>query len=123
MRISDCSSDVCSSDLKVYSRSAPPVRPIDKACRARQSPGSTSMQKSGTQHRCAAGHDDRHRHHRHRLARQTCRGPKRESEPRPEPHNHGRETSVARSEEHTTELQSLMSTSYAVLCLKKQKNA
>src|SRR3546814_14695950 len=31
----------------------------------------------------------------HRLARQTCRGPKRESEPRPEHHNHGRATSVA----------------------------
>src|SRR3546814_9383322 len=29
---------------------------------------------------------------------------------------------VARSEEHTSELQSLMRTSYAVFCLKKQKN-
>src|SRR3546814_6551065 len=28
---------------------------------------------------------------------------------------------IARSEEHTSELQSLMSTSYAVLCLKKNK--
>src|SRR3546814_2210533 len=29
---------------------------------------------------------------------------------------------TARSEEHTSELQSLMRTSYAVLCLKKKKN-
>src|SRR3546814_6434422 len=31
------------------------------------------------------------------------------------------EDHVGRSEEHTSELQSLMSTSYAVLCMKKQK--
>src|SRR3546814_6176189 len=31
-------------------------------------------------------------------------------------------SSPARSEEHTSELQSLMRISYAVLCLKKQKN-
>src|SRR3546814_1335167 len=31
--------------------------------------------------------------------------------------------SVVRSEEHTSELQSLMRISYAVFCLKKQKNA
>src|SRR3546814_7304574 len=31
------------------------------------------------------------------------------------------ETSPARSEEHTSELQSLMRTSYAVFCLKKKK--
>src|SRR3546814_2276700 len=31
-------------------------------------------------------------------------------------------TFPARSEEHTSELQSLMRTSYAVLCLKKQKH-
>src|SRR3546814_5208338 len=31
-------------------------------------------------------------------------------------------TPTARSEEHTSELQSLMRISYAVLCLKKQKN-
>src|SRR3546814_6743678 len=32
------------------------------------------------------------------------------------------ETAVDRSEEHTSELQSLMPISYAVLCLKKKKN-
>src|SRR3546814_2523296 len=32
---------------------------------------------------------------------------------------HGDDTTVPRSEEHTSELQSLMHTSYAVFCLKK----
>src|SRR3546814_9245546 len=34
----------------------------------------------------------------------------------------GREFELARSEEHTSELQSLMRISYAVFCLKKKKN-
>src|SRR3546814_2864680 len=34
---------------------------------------------------------------------------------------YGRDGSVERSEEHTSELQSLMRISYAVLCLKKKK--
>src|SRR3546814_6079378 len=34
-----------------------------------------------------------------------------------------RETGVRRSEEHTSELQSLMRISYAVFCLKKKKNS
>src|SRR3546814_8977726 len=33
----------------------------------------------------------------------------------------GKSTTAVRSEEHTSELQSLMRTSYAVLCLKKKK--
>src|SRR3546814_7329780 len=35
---------------------------------------------------------------------------------------HGAPVAKERSEEHTSELQSLMRTSYAVFCLKKQKN-
>src|SRR3546814_6080723 len=35
---------------------------------------------------------------------------------------HRRRTARARSEEHTSELQSLMRISYAVFCLKKKKN-
>src|SRR3546814_10794163 len=34
---------------------------------------------------------------------------------------HGRSTTGSRSEEHTSELQSLMRNSYAVFCLKKKK--
>src|SRR3546814_4257357 len=36
---------------------------------------------------------------------------------------HGREPRVERSEEHTSELQSLMRTSYAVFCLKHKRKA
>src|SRR3546814_8401193 len=36
-------------------------------------------------------------------------------------HHHGLKLTEARSEEHTSELQSLMRNSYAVFCLKKKK--
>src|SRR3546814_1165904 len=50
------------------------------------------------------------------------RGDRRELRAHPplEPRRHGR-APVARSEEHTSELQSLMRISYAVFCLKKKK--
>src|SRR3546814_9669186 len=41
--------------------------------------------------------------------------------PRPEPGRHRRRSRRNRSEEHTSELQSLMRNSYAVFCLKKKK--
>src|SRR3546814_6977575 len=37
------------------------------------------------------------------------------------PHEHSMREGVSRSEEHTSELQSLMRISYAVFCLKKKK--
>src|SRR3546814_8184186 len=76
MRISDWSSDVCSSDL----------------------PG----------HR--ARDPRRARPARHPRAARQCRGEAGRAQ-RPD----------ARSEEHTSELQSLMRISYAVFCLKKKK--
>src|SRR3546814_7625759 len=45
-----------------------------------------------------------------------------EVEPHEEGEALGQDIDVARSEEHTSELQSLMRISYAVLCLKKKKN-
>src|SRR3546814_2842250 len=39
-----------------------------------------------------------------------------------EPHQDCSDTAPDRSEEHTSELQSLMRNSYAVFCLKKKKN-
>src|SRR3546814_4505604 len=39
----------------------------------------------------------------------------------PQHHRRGREIEPVRSEEHTSELQSLMRISYAVFCLKKKK--
>src|SRR3546814_6738621 len=47
--------------------------------------------------------------------RHTGRGAKRQSS------THSDGTNVGRSEEHTSELQSLMRISYAVFCLKKKK--
>src|SRR3546814_8477706 len=96
MRISDWSSDVCSSDLW-WSQSGSNRRP--PACKAGALPAELWPQKGSVPRRFAvelldAGH--------------LC----------------GRLTSTClclRSEEHTSELQSLMRISYAVFCLKKKK--
>src|SRR3546814_6583252 len=82
MRISDWSSDVCSSDLD---------RAIER----------------GADHR-ALQHDDQSQMSRQR---NTCRITNQPAEC----------TGPRRSEEHTSELQSLMRISYAVFCLKKKK--
>src|SRR3546814_9660546 len=97
MRISDWSSDVCSSDLP---------------------------------RRCAYSHHRRTGPHRHRY-------PRGRPDPARSGRNHPSGTGIAhgvrfgkwprgrrrRSEEHTSELQSLMRISYAVFCLKKKKQA
>src|SRR3546814_1800424 len=110
MRISDCSSDVCSSDL-------PP--------RAR----TTSAYTSG-------GHDDRPGADAfsplgHRVDDGTTGVPSRPAlppheipgirHPRTAPTTGTPPPHASRSEEHTSELQSLMRISYAVFCLKKKK--
>src|SRR3546814_6778213 len=68
-------------------------------------------------HRLALRHELRHRlaveHARARLALRLSR------RPGPDGCDGGRHA-VVRSEEHTSELQSLMRTSYAVFCLKKK---
>src|SRR3546814_4107469 len=88
MRISDWSSDVCSSDLSTSSRAA----------FARH----TIPMKSKNRSRYA-------------------RTPRPSSYSRTSPCSRTRASS-RRSEEHTSELQSLMRISYAVFCLKKKKN-
>src|SRR3546814_5584793 len=85
MRISDWSSDVCSSDLRGHRHPAVPRSPLPphRAVTARRSGASgVSVEPPGP--------------------RRAARG-------------------VQRSEEHTSELQSLMRISYAVFCLKKKK--
>src|SRR3546814_5631434 len=82
MRISDWSSDVCSSDLQHD------LRLRQAVARTRE-----DLQRSGS------------RNHGSRLS----------AAPRP------RGCAGDRSEEHTSELQSLMRISYAVFCLKKKK--
>src|SRR3546814_10566070 len=114
MRISDWSSDVCSSDLSGRRPSlrqhgllargrvgidVPPRSPLDKGPARRLARGSLLKEEVEE-----VGQFDR------RLARDFA-------DPRvavPDP--------VCRSEEHTSELQSLMRISYAVFCLKKKKH-
>src|SRR3546814_3786326 len=88
MRISDWSSDVCSSDLRLHRDPAAAfsVVPSDGRCSQSQSGGSCAPRA--------------HYRFRERLHVQSLR--------------------QGRSEEHTSELQSLMRISYAVLCLKKK---
>src|SRR3546814_7118826 len=108
MRISDWSSDVCSSDLFVGTIHL-------RFSRIRQCVGGGihAPRPSSTGNRRNAGHRDlRSPARAPKLA--ACKGINREIcrhclSPR------------TRSEEHTSELQSLMRTSYAALCLTKQK--
>src|SRR3546814_7020015 len=98
MRISDWSSDVCSSDLLDRAVAIFRTRRIarrDVACR---SPG------LGADRRCA---QRQHSETGRQLADRRYR--------------RGLRAAELRSEEHTSELQSLMRISYAVFCLKKKK--
>src|SRR3546814_9328575 len=98
MRISDWSSDVCSSDLEAALR-CPPSRHRPKGC--------SSVRTSGPA-----------------LPTRECWHPDRGVDSGPDGRTgwEGRPNSRgSRSEEHTSELQSLMRISYAVFCLKKKK--
>src|SRR3546814_6908489 len=111
MRISDWSSDVCSSDLRAladpaFRRGRGRARrdPYRSAARARSRP--SQARASGVA--LSGGGRRARRPRRGRLgARRSAAGP-------------GGEARRTRSEEHTSELQSLMRISYAVFCLKKK---
>src|SRR3546814_10091303 len=100
MRISDWSSDVCSSDL-----ARPRLLGCPHAHRPRSSSGTEKTR-------------NRARRADHLRGVRRCAGarhaPVEEEGPDREDH------SLWRSEEHTSELQSLMRISYAVFCLKKK---
>src|SRR3546814_9712333 len=115
MRISDWSSDVCSSDLRpeAFATIDPAGSDHEEGIERRRR---NHVERRRLERRCARAHDDENAgeadDHRppapptHVLAQQRHR--ERGNE-------HGR-----RSEEHTSELQSLMRSSYAVFCLKKK---
>src|SRR3546814_7335633 len=105
MRISDWSSDVCSSDLDGPDR--PALRAPDK-----REPSYPGMGFSAVQARRTG------RHRRPTIDR-SCGGAERIGYLDRRPPVYGI-SDVARSEEHTSELQSLMRISYAVFCLKKK---
>src|SRR3546814_7800655 len=96
MRISDWSSDVCSSDL-----------PQEGGRRSRRGSGIRAGDGSGNRPRAGNGS-----------------GGKTEAPPRPAPQEGGHRSrrGYGRSEEHTSELQSLMRSSYAVFCLIKKNH-
>src|SRR3546814_8429437 len=112
MRISDWSSDVCSSDLQVDRDAEQDEQAADRDHRQ----GANALDD-------VAGHEGRgvHAHHMPldheggslegvRAGDHGERGGHHDEVHRP----------VGRSEEHTSELQSLMRNSYAVFCLKKK---
>src|SRR3546814_10609271 len=103
LRISDWSSDVCSSDLGALA----PRHGLAIAERfeAQIVAVAAAIQAETEEHRRA---EDRRRL------------PRRQREPRGVPQER-RDSRRFRSEEHTSELQSLMRISYAVFCLKKKK--
>src|SRR3546814_9162052 len=113
MRISDWSSDLCASDLLVIG--ALEEGGIDR----RERPHSLRRQPGGECYRMLFGDADVKTAFGVRLREFV--------DPRPRRHRGGDrdDAPVAfgqlRSEEHTSELQSLMRISYAVFCLKKQK--
>src|SRR3546814_4142704 len=114
MRISDWSSDVCSSDLR-RSYSAPgrgQGNALSGRLRRIRAPESRTIGADGSRPRTASGGA--------REVAGLCRPKQRTSQ-------HCQASAIARngacedrSEEHTSELQSLMRISYAVFCLKKK---
>src|SRR3546814_8194290 len=114
MRISDWSSDVCSSDLKFSCRDCEkitqPPAPFHVTPRGLFGPGFLAMllfEKFGA-HQPLNRQRDRYAREGVDLSLSTLA-------------DQVGTCTAARSEEHTSELQSLMRISYAVFCLKKKK--
>src|SRR3546814_2710415 len=115
MRISDWSSDVCSSDLPTLDALWPGMRALHG--REQQPGGRRGQQFPALQLRKRPDDGDR---------RRAVGWIGQIFVKRPLPHRTGQvrpcreEIPAKRSEEHTSELQSLMRISYAVFCLKKK---
>src|SRR3546814_4808073 len=118
MRISDWSSDVCSSDLRIGG-----LRQVELQ-QARQHGGAGDLRENGLE-QAVADHDLEHRQRGRRLQQAQQLGPDALAgelcQPWRQRAGDGKGVGVGRrSEEHTSELQSLMRISYAVFCLKKK---
>src|SRR3546814_4630669 len=116
MRISDWSSDVCSSDLPRGQVTSPKIRAFVDFLVERLSFDSDYMQVlcPDARARCIAAKKaaETATTVNAELARASRQGDAEEK---------SRDDEGVRSEEHTSELQSLMRISYAVFCLKKKK--
>src|SRR3546814_4954711 len=109
MRISDWSSDVCSSDLDDAAGDHHLDALLHRHGQGLRLPPRQEQQEAGGRIGCRR-HEDVHRVVRCQLLDAAVHRACDEAE-RP----------AFRSEEHTSELQSLMRISYAVFCLKKKK--
>src|SRR3546814_6395708 len=120
MRISDWSSDVCSSDLQAFTAETLTWPGYGTAAENRLSCDPLGCLYRAGERRVAVLLDPRAAADdcaiaevvvsQEPLRRQPCRGPERMID----------RFDVWRSEEHTSELQSLMRSSYAVFCLQKK---
>src|SRR3546814_4559046 len=127
MRISDWSSDVCSSDL--YDSNGPDVRIRGNASQVYEKYLNLARDATTSGDRVLAESYFQHAEHYYRIlaAFQESQGGENRGQPLPggardwDQDDDDREMSGDRSEEHTSELQSLMRISYAVFCLKKKK--
>src|SRR3546814_3645667 len=116
MRISDWSSDVCSSDLEM--RDAVDLRRL--VARAGADP---DADRDGLDARHMLGHDpEAVAERRDRDLRPGHAAPSSAILSRRNSWTRRRSLGSTRSEEHTSELQSLMRISYAAFCLKKKNN-
>src|SRR3546814_1790895 len=119
MRISDWSSDVCSSDLLRHRHSARDrARPPGRGGADRHRGGAPDPVAPCALHGGAAA---RHRQGPRRRPFGAWRQGGTESLSAPRPRRGGNRDGF-RSEEQTSELQSLMRISYAVFCLKKKNH-
>src|SRR3546814_10582202 len=120
MRISDWSSDVCSSDLPEEPGQPPRIWPRP----ARSAPQGQDVGLRHPAPREAEAEGLLRRHHRKAVQEELFRSVAHEGRHRTEPDRPARappRRDRLRSEEHTSELQSIMRISYAVFCLKKTK--
>src|SRR3546814_4959584 len=116
MRISDWSSDVCSSDLGEIAIGTRLDGEIERGIGRGNRRGIGERGTVGIAHRRGVGHGDADRvlHHLQIGDRRSQRAPITIAD-------QILDRAEYRSEEHTSELQSLMRISYAVFCLKKKK--
>src|SRR3546814_7734416 len=123
LRISDWSSDVCSSDLVAFDQGA-----LDRAekgaCGGDRRAVGAARAVSDDARQSADVDAERDRAAQARIGKQRVLDLEQhaiEIERRRRGQMDARHARDIRSEEHTTELQSLMRLSYAVFCLKKKK--
>src|SRR3546814_7026431 len=122
MRISDCSSDECSSDLATEAEvpATPFHPPGGTSCPARATNPFWSNPMAVQKSRVSPSRRGQRRAHDSLTAKQLSTDPTSgETHLR---HHVTADGYYRRSEEHTSELQSLMRLSYAVFCLNKKQH-